>query len=86
VDRKQTRAFEGFVAESGDTLLRLATLLTSDIHLAEDVYQETLHRLTARWARVANPMAFCPPHPRSRPGCWPGSATTAGVIARWPRW
>jgi RNA polymerase sigma-70 factor (sigma-E family) len=59
VDRKQTRAFEGFVAESGDTLLRLATLLTSDIHLAEDVYQETLHRLAARWARVANPMAFC---------------------------
>ena len=26
VDRKQTRAFEGFVAESGDTLLRMATL------------------------------------------------------------
>src|SRR6201992_4313279 len=37
----------------------MATLLTSDIHLAEDVYQETLHRLAARWARVANPMAFC---------------------------
>ena len=59
MDRKQTRAFEGFVAGSGDTLLRMATLLTSDIHLAEDVYQETLHRLAARWARVANPMAFC---------------------------
>ncbi|HEX4255858.1 MAG TPA: SigE family RNA polymerase sigma factor [Streptosporangiaceae bacterium] len=59
MDRKQTRAFEGFVAESGDTLLRMATLLTSDIHLAEDVYQETLHRLAARWAGVANPMAFC---------------------------
>ena len=59
MDRKQTRAFEGFVAESGDTLLRMATLLTSDVHLAEDVYQETLHRLAARWARVANPMAFC---------------------------
>src|SRR6201996_444318 len=37
----------------------MATLLTSDIHLAEDVYQETLHRLADRWARVANPMAFC---------------------------
>ena len=59
MDRKQTRAFEGFVAESGDTLLRIAILLTSDPHLAEDVYQETLHRLAARWARVANPMAFC---------------------------
>jgi RNA polymerase sigma-70 factor (sigma-E family) len=59
VDRKQTRAFEGFVAESGDALLRMATLLTSDVHLAEDIYQETLHRLAARWARVESPMAFC---------------------------
>jgi RNA polymerase sigma-70 factor (sigma-E family) len=59
VDRKQTRAFEGFVAESGDTLLRLATLLTSDVDLAEDVYQETLHRLATRWAGVTSPMAFC---------------------------
>jgi DNA-directed RNA polymerase specialized sigma24 family protein len=43
VDRKQERAFEEFVAESGDSLLRLATLLTSDTGLGEDVYQETLH-------------------------------------------
>jgi RNA polymerase sigma-70 factor (sigma-E family) len=59
VDRKQERAFEGFVAESGDSLLRLATLLTSDQGLGEDVYQETLHRLAARWSRVSNPRAFC---------------------------
>jgi RNA polymerase sigma-70 factor (sigma-E family) len=59
VDKKQTRDFEGFVAESGDALLRMATLLTSDVHRAEDVYQETLHRLAARWARVESPMAFC---------------------------
>jgi DNA-directed RNA polymerase specialized sigma24 family protein len=26
---------------------------------AEDIYQETLHRLAARWSRVAHPMAFC---------------------------
>jgi DNA-directed RNA polymerase specialized sigma24 family protein len=59
VDRKQERAFEEFVAESGDTLLRLATLLTSDQGLGEDVYQETLHRLAARWSRVDNPLAYC---------------------------
>jgi RNA polymerase sigma-70 factor (sigma-E family) len=59
VDRKQTRDFEGFVTASGDALLRMATLLTSDVHLAEDVYQETLHRLAARWTRVESPMAFC---------------------------
>ena len=59
MDRKQERAFEVFVAESGDSLLRLATLLTSDTGLGEDVYQETLHRLAARWSRVQNPRAFC---------------------------
>jgi RNA polymerase sigma-70 factor (sigma-E family) len=58
VDSKQARAFEGFVSESGDTLLRMATLLTSDPDAAEDVYQETLHRLAMRWSRVGNPRAF----------------------------
>jgi len=58
VDKKQARAFERFVAESGDTLLRIATLLTCDPHLAEDIYQETLHRLAARWTRIDNPLAF----------------------------
>ena len=59
MDKKQARAFESFVAESGDMLLRIATLLTCDVHLAEDVYQETLQRLAGRWARVENPRAFC---------------------------
>ena len=59
MDRKQERAFEEFIAESGDALLRLATLLTADRGLGEDVYQETLHRLAARWSRVENPRAFC---------------------------
>jgi len=59
VDKKQARAFEGFVTESGDALLRMATLLTSDPDAAQDVYQETLHRLATRWSRVASPRAFC---------------------------
>ena len=59
MDRKQARAFEGFVAESGDALLRMATLLTADPDAAEDVYQETLHRLAMRWSRVDSPRAFC---------------------------
>jgi RNA polymerase sigma-70 factor (sigma-E family) len=59
VDRKQASAFEDFVRESGDRLLRVAVLLTSDQHLAEDIYQETLERLAARWSRVSNPGAFC---------------------------
>jgi RNA polymerase sigma-70 factor (sigma-E family) len=53
------RAFEGFAAASGAELLRIATLLTADPHTAEDVYQETLQRLAARWSRVDNPKAFC---------------------------
>jgi DNA-directed RNA polymerase specialized sigma24 family protein len=32
-----------------------ATLLTADRHAAEDVYQETLQRLFARWPRVGSP-------------------------------
>jgi RNA polymerase sigma-70 factor (sigma-E family) len=59
LDRQQERAFEAFVNESGDALLRTATLLTSDRHAAEDVYQETLHRLFVRWSRVNNPGGFC---------------------------
>ena len=59
MDRKQERAFEEFIAESGDSLLRLATLLTADRGLGEDVYQETLHRLFMRWSRVDNPGGFC---------------------------
>lgn len=59
MDSKQARAFEGFVAESGDALLRMATLLTSDPNVAEDVYQETLQRLAMRWSRVESPRAFC---------------------------
>jgi len=59
VDSRQARAFEGFVSESGDALLRMATLLTPDPDTAEDVYQETLQRLAMRWSRVGNPRAFC---------------------------
>jgi len=59
MDRRQTRAFEQFAAESGAELLRIATLLSPDRHTAEDVYQETLQRLAARWSRVDNPKAFC---------------------------
>jgi RNA polymerase sigma-70 factor (sigma-E family) len=59
MDRRQTRAFEEFAAESGAGLLRIAILLSPDPHTAEDVYQETLQRLAARWSRVDNPKAFC---------------------------
>lgn len=59
MDRKQERAFEEFVAAAGDGLLRLAVLLTSDQGLGEDAYQETLHRLAARWGRIDNPQAYC---------------------------
>ena len=59
MDKRQVRAFEGFAAESGPELLRIALLLTSDPHTAEDVLQETLQRLAARWSRVDNPKAYC---------------------------
>ncbi|HEX4834333.1 MAG TPA: SigE family RNA polymerase sigma factor [Trebonia sp.] len=58
MNKAQERAFEQFVAQAGDGLLRLATLLTSDRGLGEDAYQETLHRLAGRWPRVDNPGAY----------------------------
>ena len=33
-------------------------LLTSDRGLGEDACQETLHRLAARWSKVASPDAY----------------------------
>jgi RNA polymerase sigma-70 factor (sigma-E family) len=59
LDEKQLAAFEAFVSESGDTLLRTAVFLTSDPHIAEDVYQETMYRLSTRWPKVDSPLGFC---------------------------
>ncbi len=59
MDKRQVRAFEEFAAASGAELLRIALLLTADPHAAEDVLQETLQRLAARWSRVDNPKAYC---------------------------
>lgn len=59
MNKRQMRSFEDFAAQSGAELLRIATLLAPDPHTAEDVYQETLQRLAARWSRVSNPRAFC---------------------------
>jgi RNA polymerase sigma-70 factor (sigma-E family) len=58
VDKQQEREFVEFVAEFGDELLRIGVLLTSDLRLAEDVYQETLQRLATNWSRIDNPRAF----------------------------
>jgi RNA polymerase sigma factor (sigma-70 family) len=58
VDKRHEGAFVEFVAEFGDELLRIGVLLTSDLRLAEDVYQETLQRLATSWARIDNPTAF----------------------------
>lgn len=59
MDEEHEAAFEAFVSESGDTLLRTAVFLTPDPHVAEDVYQETLYRLSTRWSKVDSPLGFC---------------------------
>ncbi|GHF47663.1 RNA polymerase sigma-70 factor (sigma-E family) [Amycolatopsis bartoniae] len=45
--------FEEFVAGRLDRLLRYATALTCDPHLAQDVVQEVLLRAQHRWTRIA---------------------------------
>ena len=53
--------FEEFVAARLSALLRYATVLTCDPHLAEDVVQDVLLRLQPRWDRIdamAQPEAY----------------------------
>jgi RNA polymerase sigma-70 factor (sigma-E family) len=53
--------FDRFVAENGNGLVRTAYLMTGDLHEAEDLVQETLFKVAARWPRVSrmgNPTAY----------------------------
>ncbi len=45
-------SFEDFAAGQVTPLLRYATVLTGDPHLAQDVVQECLLRAQQRWARI----------------------------------
>jgi RNA polymerase sigma-70 factor (sigma-E family) len=53
--------FDRFVAESTNGLLRTAYLMVGDLHEAEDLVQETLLKVAARWLKVSrmdNPAAY----------------------------
>lgn len=53
--------FEEFLAERLESLLRYATALTCDPHLAQDVVQDVLIRAQSRWPRIASveqPVAY----------------------------
>ena len=55
---RQADPFERFVADEGDSLFRLAVLLSTDVRAGEDLYQETLQRLARRWDGVDDPAAW----------------------------
>ncbi|MFD2421796.1 SigE family RNA polymerase sigma factor [Amycolatopsis pigmentata] len=46
--------FDEFVTGRLDRLLRYATALTCDPHLAQDIVQEVLLRVQRRWAKIAS--------------------------------
>lgn len=53
--------FEAWVHARGGALARTAYLLTGDLHLAEDLVQDTLARVAQHWRRVSrkgNPDAY----------------------------
>jgi RNA polymerase sigma-70 factor (sigma-E family) len=53
--------FEEFVSARLEPLLRYATALSCDPHLAQDVVQEVMLRAQVRWSRIgpmANPSAY----------------------------
>jgi DNA-directed RNA polymerase specialized sigma24 family protein len=58
--------FEEFVAARLPALLRYATVLTCDQHLAEDIAQEVLVRAQARWRRLADVGSATVACPRSK--------------------
>ncbi|MFZ2015985.1 MAG: SigE family RNA polymerase sigma factor [Nocardioides sp.] len=45
--------FEAWVAARGGALARTAYLLTGDVHLAEDLVQDTLARMADKWRAVS---------------------------------
>lgn len=46
-------SFEDYVNECGDQLLRYATAITADPHVARDVVQSVLERACTRWNRIS---------------------------------
>lgn len=50
--------FEVFYTEHYDGMLRMARLVTSGIHLAEEVVQDAFIELARRWEDVAKPEAY----------------------------
>lgn len=55
------REFVEFATSRGPALFRTAWLLTGDFHAAEDLVQEALGRMYAKWSRVAaadQPVAY----------------------------
>ncbi|WP_035742124.1 SigE family RNA polymerase sigma factor [Parafrankia elaeagni] len=52
-EERDERAFEEFVARTGDRLLRCAVLLVADHSAAEDLVQGALERTYRHWPRVS---------------------------------
>lgn len=60
---KQGTEFEEFARARTPVLIRSAWLLCGDVHLAEDLVQETLAKVYVRWhapfrSRIENPVAY----------------------------
>jgi RNA polymerase sigma-70 factor (sigma-E family) len=58
VRRQQWAAFEEFVHDNGDSLVRLSFLLCGERAAAEDAVQEALARVYLRWTRLDDPLPY----------------------------
>jgi hypothetical protein len=55
---RQWMAFEEFVQDHGDALVRLSFALCGDRGKAEDATQEALTRVYLRWSRLEDPLPY----------------------------
>jgi RNA polymerase sigma-70 factor (sigma-E family) len=58
VRRRSSEEFDEFVRVHGDSLTRLAYVLSGDHGRAEDAVQEALTRLYLRWSRIDDPLPY----------------------------
>jgi RNA polymerase sigma-70 factor (sigma-E family) len=58
VARRHDEEFDAFMTASWPSLYRTAVLMTGDVHLAEDLLQNTMGKVYKAWPRAEHPRSY----------------------------